>query len=112
MVRPTPLTFAAHRFDVILEIRAPVIDRDLCSRWNILFRPHPHPFAGDKSFRVRSARMIDVPRRIAARAAVNRPLWVDFKKVFAAPLLDLGGGNQWAGVLDEAFTGWERHDGE
>jgi hypothetical protein len=56
--------------------------------------------------------VIDIPRNVAAGTAVNRPLRVYSKEVFAASSINFFIRNKRAGVFDNAFTLWNWLNGE
>ena len=68
---PALLALTACWLDHTLEILFAVIVGDLFTRLYLLLRPNPNSASANNRFGIWLARVIDVPRNIATRAAVD-----------------------------------------
>ncbi len=56
--------------------------------------------------------MIDIPRDVAARAAINRPFGIHAKEILAIAFIDLFIGNARPGVFGDPFSFGNRLQGK
>jgi hypothetical protein len=100
----TLFAFAALRLYVFLYILSAVVDSDFLSGLNRFPGPYPDTFTHHEGFRVRLAGVVDVARQVAAGAAINSPVLINLKQIFAALFISLFAADDWTSVLDDTSS--------
>ena len=105
-------TATAVRPDMFIKIFLAVIIRELLARFDGTDRIDENMTAFYLRLAIGLTRMIDIPRDVLARRAVNRPPAIHFKKIFASATVFLGGGYRAAEIFDDALALLIRARGE